>query len=55
MTDTRFHDILSLLKAADVEFTLEKRIHLKRAAGRPEDFESVAELEILLEERARPS
>lgn len=28
-------------------------IHLKRAAGRPKDFEALAELEALLEERAR--
>jgi predicted nucleotidyltransferase len=26
-------------------------IHLKRAAGRPKDFEAIAELEALLEER----
>lgn len=31
--------------------TLEKLIALKRAAGRPRDFDSVAELEALLEER----
>ena len=31
--------------------SLEKLIHLKRAAGRPKDFEAIAELEILLEER----
>jgi hypothetical protein len=28
-------------------------IHLKRAAGRPKDFEAIAELEALLEERSR--
>lgn len=28
-------------------------IHLKRAAGRPKDFEAIAELEILLEERQK--
>ena len=33
--------------------TLECLIHLKRAAGRPKDFEMVAELEALLEERKR--
>ena len=33
--------------------TLECLIHLKRAAGRPKDFEAVAELEALLEERNR--
>jgi hypothetical protein len=31
--------------------TLEKLIELKRAAGHPKDFEAIAELEILLEER----
>jgi predicted nucleotidyltransferase len=30
--------------------TLEKLIELKRAAGRPKDFEAIAELEALLEE-----
>jgi predicted nucleotidyltransferase len=35
--------------------TLERLIDLKRAAGRPKDFESVAELEALLEERERKS
>ncbi len=34
--------------------TLEKLIYLKRAAGRPKDFEVLAELEALLEERGRP-
>ena len=33
--------------------TLEQLIHLKRAAGRPKDFEAIAELEALLEERQR--
>jgi len=31
--------------------TLNKLIHLKRAAGRPKDFEAIAELEALLELR----
>jgi predicted nucleotidyltransferase len=31
--------------------TLEKLIQLKRAAGRPKDFEAIAELQALLEER----
>lgn len=31
--------------------SLEKLIHLKRAAGRPKDLEAIAELEALLEER----
>ncbi|HVO30420.1 MAG TPA: hypothetical protein VMV18_06780, partial [bacterium] len=30
-------------------------IHLKRAAGRPKDFEAIAELEALLEEREKNS
>ena len=33
--------------------TLERLIHLKRAAGRPKDLETVAELEALREERER--
>ena len=33
--------------------TLEKLIHLKRAAGRPKDLEAIAELEAIVEERAR--
>lgn len=33
--------------------SLEKLIHVKRAAGRPKDLEAVAELEALLEERRR--
>ena len=32
---------------------LEMLIRLKRAAGRPKDFEAIAELEALLEERER--
>jgi predicted nucleotidyltransferase len=35
--------------------TLEKLIQLKRAAGRPKDFEAIAELQALLEERRRGS
>ena len=31
--------------------SLPKLIHLKRAAGRPRDFDAIAELEILLEEQ----
>lgn len=33
--------------------TLERLIQLKRAAGRPKDFESLAELQLLLENRRR--
>ena len=32
---------------------LERLIEVKRAAGRPKDFEAIAELEVLLEERDR--
>ena len=31
--------------------TLERLIQLKRAAGRPKDFEAIAELQAILEER----
>jgi predicted nucleotidyltransferase len=31
--------------------SLEKLIQLKRAAGRPKDFEAIAELQALLDER----
>jgi predicted nucleotidyltransferase len=34
---------------------LERLIHVKRAAGRPKDFEGIAELEAILEERRRMS
>ena len=33
--------------------TLERLIHLKRAAGRPKDLEAIAELQALLEERRK--
>jgi predicted nucleotidyltransferase len=33
--------------------TLERLIHVKRAAGRPKDLEAIAELEAILEERSR--
>ena len=32
---------------------LERLIHVKRAAGRPKDFETIAELEAILEEQRR--
>jgi hypothetical protein len=32
---------------------LDKLIHVKRAAGRPKDFEAIAELEVIREERER--
>jgi predicted nucleotidyltransferase len=34
---------------------LEKLIHLKRAAGRPKDFEVIAELELILQEKQKQS
>lgn len=33
---------------------LERLIHVKRAAGRPKDFEVIAELEAILEEKKKP-
>jgi predicted nucleotidyltransferase len=33
---------------------LERLIYVKRAAGRPKDFEAIAELEAILEERRQP-
>jgi len=33
--------------------TLERLIQLKRAAGRPKDLESIAELQVLLEEKRK--
>ena len=33
--------------------TLERLIQLKRASGRPKDFDALAELQALLEERLR--
>jgi predicted nucleotidyltransferase len=33
--------------------TLGQLIQLKRSAGRPQDLEAIAELEVLLEERRR--
>ena len=43
-----------LIRVAGLEFlcvTLERLIQLKRAAGRPKDFEAIAELQAILEER----
>lgn len=34
---------------------LERLIEIKRAAGRPRDFEAIAELEAILEERQKGS
>jgi hypothetical protein len=33
---------------------IEMLIHTKRAAGRPKDFEAIAELELILDERKKP-
>ena len=33
--------------------TLDKLIAVKRAAGRPKDFEAIAELELIREERGK--
>ena len=44
------------LRLYDVEcfcLGLERLIHVKRAAGRPKDLETVAELETILEEHKR--
>lgn len=48
---------VTVFGAACLCLKLEKLIELKRAAGRPKDFEAIAELEVILEERrrARPS
>jgi hypothetical protein len=55
----RYEDLLPHtvgLKVFELEcrcLGLEKLIEVKRAAGRPKDFEAVAQLEALLEERER--
>ena len=54
-----YDDLLPSTMAVDVFgfrcrcVTLEKLIHLKRSAGRPKDFEAIAELEIIAEEQRR--
>jgi predicted nucleotidyltransferase len=59
MTD--YSKVLQVLKSAKVDFiliggvALERLIQLKRAAGRPKDFEAIAELQALLEERRKKS
>jgi len=53
---TLFDRLLRTLADAGVTcryVTLEKLIALKRAAGRPRDFDALAELEALLAERDR--
>lgn len=45
-----------ILRASDLEFRclgLRTLIELKRASGRPKDFEAIAQLEVTLEERER--
>jgi hypothetical protein len=46
MTD--FRQLIPLLANNQVEYNL---VRVKRAAGRPKDFEVTAELEAILEER----
>ncbi len=46
-----FTDTIQLYEHPVRVVSLEKLIHLKRAAGRPKDFEAIAELEILLKLR----
>lgn len=46
-----FTEELSALGITCRVVTLERLIHLKRAAGRPKDLEAIAELEALREER----
>jgi hypothetical protein len=44
---------LQLFGAECLCLGLERLIHVKRAAGRPKDFEVIAELEAILEEQGR--
>lgn len=46
-----FTDSIKLYESRILVVTLDKLIELKRAAGRPKDFETIAELELLREER----
>ena len=52
---TEYRAILRLLTTASVRYIdcvdLPTLIRLKRAAGRPKDFEAIAELELLLERK----
>lgn len=48
-----FTQEVSVLGTTCSVVTLERLIHLKRAAGRPKDLEAIAELEALLEDRGR--
>ncbi|CAN5359413.1 hypothetical protein BH20GEM2_BH20GEM2_15020 [soil metagenome] len=43
---------IAIFGSACLCLTLDKLIEVKRAAGRPRDFEAVAELEAILEERS---
>lgn len=51
----RFSSLIPALAAARALRTQGRREQssLKRAAGRPKDFEAIAELELLLEDEAR--
>ncbi|WP_167481996.1 hypothetical protein [Leptospira andrefontaineae] len=46
---TKFEKILELLENAGIG--LKKLIELKKASGRPKDFEAIAELEAIFEEQ----
>lgn len=46
---------IEIAKVSCLCLGLERLIYVKRAAGRPKDFEVIAELEAILEERQRPS
>jgi hypothetical protein len=48
-------DVIALERHQVRILTLERLIATKRAAGRPRDHDALAELEVLLEERHRPS
>jgi hypothetical protein len=48
----------AIIRVFDVEcrcLNLDRLIEVKRAAGRPKDFEAVAELEIIQEQRQPPA
>ncbi len=45
---------MDLFGAQCLVLDLEKLIQVKRAAGRPKDYEAIAELEVILEERKGP-
>lgn len=48
----RFEKLMALQEfAEEMRRAGQRLIHVKRAAGRPKDFEAIAELEAILEER----